>query len=223
MHYCQLKVERRQTIMGTPDRTGIDEESDGVLVAAAKSGNARAFDKLAVRHAHKLHAMARRIMKNQEDAEDVVQECFLKAFLHLGEFQERSRFSTWLTRIAMNEAFMSLRRKRSAPEIVQENSEENVIPSSQVFVDQSPSPEESCSQNERAELFTEAVNRLRPKIRRTVLLSVVEDRSMQETARIEQVSVSAVKSRLLHGRRILRQTMNPALLHRASASSSASV
>jgi RNA polymerase sigma-70 factor (ECF subfamily) len=203
------------------DRTRIDEESDGALVASAKSGNSRAFDKLTVRHSHKLHAMARRIMKNEQDAEDVVQECFLKAFLHLAEFEERSRFSTWLTRIAMNEAFMSLRRRRSAPEILQGDSEENIFAPTQMFVDQGPSPEESCSQSERTELFTEAVNRLTPKLRHTMLLSVMEDHSMQETARIERISVSAVKSRLLHGRRILRQALNPALLHRAAASSSA--
>jgi RNA polymerase sigma factor (sigma-70 family) len=203
------------------DRTELEEEPDVALVAFAKRGDSLAFEKLAVRHAHKLHAMARRIMKNEEDAEDVVQECFLKAFLHLAEFEERSRFSTWLTRIAMNEAFMSLRRRRSAPEILLGYSEENVNPPSQLFVDHSPSPEESCSQSERAELFTEAVNRLTPKLRKTMFLSVIEDRSMKETARIERISVSAVKSRLLHGRRILRQVLHPALLHRANVSNSA--
>jgi RNA polymerase sigma factor (sigma-70 family) len=202
------------------DRPRIDEESDGALMAAAKCGNACAFDKLIVRHTHKLHAMARRIMKNQEDAEDVVQECLLKAYLHLGEFQERSRFSTWLTRIAMNEAFMLIRRRRSAPETFLENSEENVTPPSQEFVDQSPSPEESCWRRERNDLCAKAVACLRPKIRKTMSLRFIEERSTKETAQEQGISISAVKSRLLHGRRILRHVMNPALLHRANASGS---
>ena len=87
----------------------IDEQSDGMLVTAAKRGNAPALEELVLRHERRVFAVALRIMNNREDAEDVVQETFHKVFLHLDSFQEKSRFSTWLTRIAMNEAFMLLR------------------------------------------------------------------------------------------------------------------
>src|ERR1700730_11615633 len=92
--------------------TGIPKRSDGALVAAAKCGDAQAFAELVVRYKHRVSAVAQRITRNREDAEDVVQESFHKAFVHLARFEERSQFSTWLTRIVMNEALMVLRRRR---------------------------------------------------------------------------------------------------------------
>ena len=90
----------------------VHKVSDGMLVTAAKRGNAQAVDELVLRHQRRVFAVAQRITNNREDAEDVVQETFHKVFLHLDSFQEKSRFSTWLTRIAMNEGFMLLRRRR---------------------------------------------------------------------------------------------------------------
>ncbi|HYT19788.1 MAG TPA: sigma-70 family RNA polymerase sigma factor, partial [Candidatus Polarisedimenticolia bacterium] len=98
--------------METSCGIGINKDSDGKLVAAAKRGDRQAFEELVLRHKQRVLAVARRITNNREDAEDVTQESFHKAFLHLDTFQEKSRFSTWLTRIAMNEAFMLLRRRR---------------------------------------------------------------------------------------------------------------
>ena len=97
--------------METSCGTGIDKDSDGTLVAAAKRGDRQAFEDLILRHERRVFAVAQRITNNREDAEDVVQETFHKVFLHLDDFQEKSRFSNWLTRIAMNEAFMLLRRR----------------------------------------------------------------------------------------------------------------
>src|SRR5260370_5193667 len=88
--------------------------SDETLVAAAKNGHSGAFDDLCKRHAEKMFRISYRITRNREDAEDAVQECFLNAFLHLQDFDGRSRFSTWLTRIAMNAALMKLRRNPSS-------------------------------------------------------------------------------------------------------------
>ena len=87
--------------------------SDERIVAVAKSGDVAAFDKLCQRHAPKILCMTHRIMRNREDAEDAVQECFLNAFVHLRSFDGRSRFSTWLARIAMNAALMKLRKNRA--------------------------------------------------------------------------------------------------------------
>jgi RNA polymerase sigma-70 factor, ECF subfamily len=189
-----------------------NKDSDAALVAAAKCGDARAFEELVFRHERRVFAVAQRITNNREDAEDVAQESFHKAFRHLDDFQEKSRFSTWLTRIVMNEAFMLLRRRRGVLEVLPESRDDGAEFVSAAFVDQSPSPEESCGRRERAELLTEAINRLGPKIRRAILLRDIEERSAEETAQILGTSIAAVKARLFNGRRKLRRTVNPGLL-----------
>jgi RNA polymerase sigma-70 factor, ECF subfamily len=192
--------------------TSINKDSDGALVAAAKRGDTQAFEELVLRHKQRVLAVAQRITNNREDAEDVAQESFHKAFLHLGAFQERSQFSTWLTRIAINEAYMLLRRRRGFLEVLPESPDDSVKSGSESFVDQSPNPEESCWRRERTELLTEAINRLGPKIRRTILLRDIEERSAKETAQILGTSITAVKARVFQGRRKLRGTLNPGFL-----------
>jgi RNA polymerase sigma-70 factor (ECF subfamily) len=198
--------------MESSSGTVIENNSDGVLVAATKHGDTRAFEELVLRHKRRVFAVAKRITNNWEDAEDVAQESFHKAFLHLDSFQEKSRFSTWLTRIAMNEALMLLRRKRGVFEALPESSESGATSSLEPFVDQSPNPEECCWRREHKRLLTKAINRLGPKVRRTILLRDIEERSLEETAQIMGISISAVKARVFQGRRRLRQTVNPALL-----------
>ncbi len=198
--------------METSCGAGINKNSDGALVAAAKRGDTQALEELVLRHKQRVLAVARRITNNREDAEDVTQESFHKAFLHLDTFQEKSRFSTWLTRIAMNEAFMLLRRRRGVFEGLPVNPDDGVNFGSEAFVDHSPDPEESYLRRERAELLTEAINRLGSTIRTTILLRDIEERSVKETARILGASITAVKARVFQGRRKLRRTVNPWLL-----------
>jgi RNA polymerase sigma-70 factor (ECF subfamily) len=198
--------------MTTSCTTSTDKHSDETLVAATKQGDAQAFEELVFRHRQRVLAVAQRITNNREDAEDVAQESFHKAFFHLGAFQGRSRFSSWLTRIAMNEAYMLLRRRRRVREVLLEGPEDAPESVSREFVDQCPSPEESCWRRERKELLTKAVNRLRPGIRKAILLRNFEERSVQETAQILGTSASAVKARLFYARRELRGTVNPELL-----------
>ncbi len=198
--------------METSCGTGINKDSDGALVAATKRGDTQAFEELVLRHKQRVLAVARRITNNREDAEDVAQESFHKAFLHLDDFQEKSRFSTWLTRITMNEAFMLLRRKRGVFEVLPESPDDGAKSSSESFVDQSPNPEESCWRRERTDLLAKAINRLSPIIGRTILLRDIEERSVQETAQILGTSISAVKARVFQGRRKLRRTVNSGLL-----------
>src|SRR5260370_39213903 len=100
-----------------PMTSACREESDSKLVAAIKNGESQAFEFLVKRHEAKTFSVAFRITRNREDAQDVVQESFLKAFMHLDMFQEKSSFSTWLTRIAINEGLMSLRRTRAGREV----------------------------------------------------------------------------------------------------------
>lgn len=190
-------------------RAAINHESDGMLVAATKRGEMRAFEKLVSRHQSKVFAVVQRITRNREDSEDVMQESFHKAFLHLEGFQERAEFSTWLMRIAMNEAFMLLRRQRRVREVLPKSVDAGADFVSETFVDQSPTPEESCWRKEYSALLTEAITRLSPRIRKTILLCDIEERSVGETARILGASVSAVKSRLSRGRRELGETVNP--------------
>jgi len=198
--------------MKTSCTTSIDKHSDGTLVAATKRGDTQAFEELVLRHRQRVLAVAQRITLNREDAEDVAQESFQKAFLHLDAFQEKARFSTWLTRIAMNEAFMLLRRRRGVFEVLPENSDDGMKSSSEAFVDQSPNPEESCSQRERMQLLTEAINRLGPTIRTTILLRDIEEQSVKDTAQILGTSITAVKARVFQGRRKLRRTLNTGFL-----------
>jgi RNA polymerase sigma-70 factor (ECF subfamily) len=198
--------------MKTFRTTGINKDSDEALVAAAKRGDRQAFETLVLRHERTVLAVAQRITNNREDAEDVAQESLHKAFVHLGGFQEKSRFSTWLTRIVMNQAFMLIRRRRGAIEVSPESPEDSVTSSSEAFVDQSPDPEESCWRRERQQLLTAAINRLGPRVRRTILLRDIEERSAEETARILGTSIGAVKARVFQGRRKLRRTVNARLL-----------
>lgn len=189
-----------------------NQRSDEALVAATKGGDELAFEELVLRHRQKVLAVAQRITNNREDAEDVAQESFHKSFLHLDAFQEKSQFSTWLTRIAMNEAFMLLRRRRGVVEVLPENPDESMKANPEAFVDQSLNPEESCWQRERTEILAEAINRLGPRVRSTILLRHIEERSIEETAQILGTSISTVKARVFQGRRKLRRTLNPGFL-----------
>ena len=179
------------------------KDSDAALVSATKRGDARAFEKLVLRHKPRVLAAAQWITNNREDAEDVMQESFHKAYLHLDDFEERSLFSTWLARIAMNQAFMLLRRRRRALEVMPESSGDDVKPVPETFVDQRPNPEESCWRRERIEHLTAAISRLSPTIRRTILLRDIEEHSLEETAQILGASIPAVKARVSRGRREL--------------------
>ncbi|HMD06157.1 MAG TPA: sigma-70 family RNA polymerase sigma factor [Candidatus Acidoferrum sp.] len=194
--------------MKTFQTVGADKGSDEALVVAAKRGDTQAFETLVLRHEQTVLAVAQRITKNREDAEDVAQESLHKAFVHLGDFQEKSRFSTWLTRIAMNEAFMLLRRRRGVIEVLPESPEDGTKSNTEAFVDQNPNPEESCWRRERTQLLTAAINRLRPRVRTAILLRDMEERSAAETAQILGTSIGAVKARVFHGRRKLRRTIS---------------
>lgn len=192
--------------------TDLNKHSDSALVVAAKHGDMQAFEELVVRHQRRAFAIAQRITRNREDAEEVVQDTFHKVFLHLGKFEEKSRFSTWLTRIAMNEAFMLLRRRRGGVEVLPENSDDSMKSNSEAFIDHSPNPEESYLRRERTEILTGAINRLGSTVRTTILLRDIEERSVRETAQILGTSITAVKARVFQGRRKLRNFVHRELL-----------
>ena len=178
---------------------------DAALVAAAKRGDGRAFEVLVGRHQSRIQAIASRFTRVPEDAEDIAQQSLQKAFIHLQQFEGNSAFSTWLTRITINEALMWLRKKRSALEVPMEE-----LPgdNGDTFVsdppDPGPSPEDSYSQREWKQILSHAMNHLTPAIRTAVELRELGELSTNETAGIMRLSTAAVKARLFHGRRKLR-------------------
>jgi RNA polymerase sigma-70 factor (ECF subfamily) len=146
--------------------------------------------------------------RNWEDAEDVLQQCFQKAFIHLRKFEGESLFSTWLTRIAINEALMLLRKKRGSREVPIAESiteDETVLPLD--FPDSGPNPEDSCLQREQERILSAAVNELTPGMREVIELRVLGELSTGETAQVMGLSVGAVKARVFHGRRKLRKRL----------------
>jgi len=179
--------------------------SDARLVAIAKKGHRPAFDELYKRHAERMLRTTRRITRNREDAEDAVQESFLNAFVHLKSFDGRSRFSTWLTRIAVNVALMKLRKNRCRREVPTEDSIEKseLLPES-ILPDPSLNPEEHYAKSEREAILREAVATLRPGIRKVVEIQL-QDRSLHEAAETLGISFPAVKARLFHARTALRK------------------
>ena len=183
-------------------------QEDAALVAGAKAGDAHAFELLVQRHERKIFSVAQRMTRNWEDAEDVVQQCFQKAFIHLRKFEGESLFSTWLTRIAINEALMLLRKKRGSREVPIAESiteDETVLPLD--FPDSGPNPEASCLQREQERILSAAVNELTPGMREVIELRVLGELSTGETAQVMGLSVGAVKARVFHGRRKLRKRL----------------
>src|SRR5713101_7265124 len=190
----------------SPDRLAAQE--DAALVARARTGDTCAFELLVQRHNGKIFALAQRITRNREDAEDVVQQSFQKAFIHLKKFQGESLFSTWLTRIAINESLMLLRRKRGSREVpIAESTTEDEAALPLDFPDSGPNPEDSCLQREQERILSAAVNELTPGMRKAIELRELGELSTGETAQVMGLSVGAVKARVFHGRRKLRQTL----------------
>ena len=186
----------------TPFDRGTD---DAALVAAAKRGDGQAFEVLVGLHQSRIRAIAWRFTRVQEDAEDIVQQSLQKAFIHLQQFEGNSAFSTWLTRITINEALMCLRKRRAAREVpIEEVTTENGITLALESPDPGPSPEDRYLQREWGQILARAMNKLTPAIRKAIELCDISELSTDEVARIMKLSVAAVKARVFHGRRKLR-------------------
>ena len=187
----------------------LSEASDELsLVRAAKAGNIDAFEQLVRRYDRNVFRIAQHITQNREDAEDVVQEAFLKAFQNLQNFHEQSKFYTWLVRIAVNEALMKLRRRRtgklvSLDEDVQ--TEEDSVP--REVADWAPNPEQLYNQAELHDILQKTIQGLPASFRTVFVLRDVEGLSTEETAEALDLSIPAVKSRLLRARLQLRNRL----------------
>jgi RNA polymerase sigma factor (sigma-70 family) len=181
--------------------------SEGELIAAAKDGHGSAFGALCERHEEMILRVAFRITRNREDAEDAVQDSFMSAFIHLRHFDERSRFATWLTRIAINSALGQLRKKRGIREISidEPNPVSSEPPLHAEIPDRAPNPEEHYGLGETNKIVREAVGRLRPRGRRVVEVHQLGEFSVKETARVLGISMAAAKARMFHAKAALRR------------------
>jgi len=184
---------------------GFDESA---LVAQARAGDQNAFAELVNRYERKIYRLAKNITRNDEDAEDVLQDAFLKAYTHLDNFKGDSKFYTWIVRIAVNEALMRLRKRkndRSVPlDEPVELGEETVTREIAVWED---NPEQQYSQEEWRRILDEAVESLKPDFRTVFVLRDIEELSTEETAETLGISIPAVKSRLLRARLALREKL----------------
>ena len=193
--------------------SSVVREDEPLLVAAAKKGDGAAFEELVNRYENKIFRLTRNITGNQEDAEDSMQEAFLKAYTHLQGFQGDSRFYTWLVRIAANEALMRLRKRRPGQFSLDEplQGESDLMP--RELEDWRPSPEREYAGAEMQQFLAEAVEKLEPEYRIVLVLRDIEELSTQETAEALGISIAAVKSRLLRARLKLREKLNRYFRH----------
>jgi RNA polymerase sigma-70 factor, ECF subfamily len=186
-----------------------ETRTDFALVHAAKEGNEAAFEKLVRRHTRRMFRIALLLTKCQEDAEEVVQDVFVKAFTNLYRFEERAQFSTWLTRIAINTALMRVRsrsRYRTVSLSQDEQSGPEIAP--EQIADWRPDPEQLYSRLELKQILIQALDSLPDHYRTIFLLRDIEGFSITETAELLDLSDTAVKARLTRARLQLRARLN---------------
>jgi RNA polymerase sigma-70 factor, ECF subfamily len=191
-----------------PESPASGSFDEAPLVARAKAGDMSAFSELVKHYDRRVFRMAKQITQNDDDAEDVLQETFLKAYTHLDDFQGNSKFYTWLVRIAVNEALMKLRKRRSSRTVPLDEpidtGEDEVVREIAVWDE---NPEQQYSRDELSSILEEAIESLKPAYRTVFILRDIEEMSIEETAEALNLSISAVKSRLLRARLQLREKL----------------
>jgi RNA polymerase sigma-70 factor (ECF subfamily) len=191
--------------MAVSSQANIDES---ILVAQAREGDTIAFGELVRRYEGKIFRLAQHITQNREDAEDVLQETFLKAYEHLDQFQGNSKFYTWVVRIAVNQSLMKLRRRKTDRSV---SLDETIDTGEDTIVREiaawGEDPEERFSREELGEILDHAVKGLETPYRSVFVLRDIEELSTEETANALGLSIPAVKSRLLRARLQLREKL----------------
>jgi RNA polymerase sigma-70 factor, ECF subfamily len=184
-------------------------DDDLALVEASMSEDIAAFEELVRRYDRKLLRIALQVTHNQEDAQEAVQETFLKAYQKLHQFRGNSKLSTWLIRIALNESLMTLRRRRRyTQELPLEYEDPNGEHLPLDVADWSPNPEQLYSRSELQEILRKALEGLPPALRIVFVLRDLEVLSIKETAAALDLHPSAVKARLLRARLQLREKLS---------------
>lgn len=184
------------------------EFDEAGLVAQAQHGEVEAFTELVTRYEGNIYRLARHITQSPEDAEDVLQESFLKAYEHLGDFQGNSKFYTWLVRIAVNQSLMKLRKRKTDASVSLDDpydtGEESLTREIAVW---DPNPEQTYSREEVRAILDKAIESLPATFRAVFALRDIEELSTEETATLLNLSIPAVKSRLLRARLRLREKL----------------
>jgi RNA polymerase sigma-70 factor, ECF subfamily len=178
------------------------------LVHASKNGDVAAFEQLVKRYDRKLLRIAQSITHNREDSQDAVQEAFLKAFQHLGEFREESKFSTWLIRITLNQSVMKLRKQRAAREVSLDEdfqTDGDMLPKE--VTDWAPNPEQLYRTSELRDILIRTLRELSPILRTVFVLRDIEGLPIDQIAEVLNLSYTAVKARLWRGRLQLRERL----------------
>jgi RNA polymerase sigma-70 factor (ECF subfamily) len=191
--------------MTVSSQAGIDETT---LVAQSRGGDTVAFGELVRRYEGKIFRLAQHVTQNREDAEDVLQETFMKAYEHLDQFQGNSKFYTWIVRIAVNQALMKLRRRKTDKSV---SLDETIDTGEDTMVREiaawDEDPEQRFTRDELGGILDTAVQSLEPPYRSVFQLRDIDELSTEETAEALGLSVPAVKSRLLRARLQLREKL----------------
>jgi RNA polymerase sigma-70 factor, ECF subfamily len=185
------------------------EHPDLALVERVRAGDLAAYDTLVRKYERQIFRIAQHITQNREDAEDVMQDAFLKAYEKLDQFQGNAKFYTWLVRIAVNESLMRLRKRRTSKTVSMDEdleTEEGRVPRD--FADWAPNPEQNYDTSELSDILRRTINGLPRSFRVVFVLRDVENLSTEETAEALGLSVPAVKSRLLRARLQLRERLS---------------
>jgi len=181
---------------------------DMYLVAAAKDGDHQAYAELCRRHSKQILQTILRITRNIADAEDALQEALLNAYVHIGGFEGRSAFSSWLTRIATNSALLLLRKQRSRPVYSFESGRDADDFRLPEPTETSRNPEESCIQNALENEIARAIQYLSPNLRAVMQIRYREGAPLDQIAKILGISESAVKTRLFRARSKIRRHLD---------------
>jgi RNA polymerase sigma-70 factor, ECF subfamily len=178
------------------------------LVHASKNGDVAAFERLVKRYDRKLLRIAQSVTHNTEDAQDAVQDAFLKAFRHLSQFREESKFSTWLFRITVNQSLTKLRKQRAIREVSRDEDFRADVDLPMEVIDWAPNPEQLYWASELRDILINALRALPPTLRTVFVLRDIEGLSTDETAEVLNLSQTAVKARLWRVRLQLRERLN---------------
>ena len=178
--------------------------TDDALVKRAQQDDERAFGELVTRYESKVYSLAMKMLRNPEDAEDVLQDTFLRAYRGVKSFKGNSTFSTWIYRITANSALMRLRKKQ-LPQVSIEDSDERETPIA--IADWAPGPAEQLLNQEMQRVMDEAIESLPPEFRQVFILRDIEELSNADVAEILDLSVAAVKSRLHRARLKVRNRL----------------
>jgi RNA polymerase sigma-70 factor (ECF subfamily) len=211
-HGMKNSEVQEQTI---PTTRGLYNSTEAATTRAMEHATKAALDELWHSHVKRLLRIAFRITGNHADAEDAVQDSFLRALRHLEQFDGRSSLATWLTRIAVNSALMIVRGKSSIRELpIDAYSDDAENTAFETLVDRRPSPEIQCIQRQQEELLHESILMLSPQLRRAIELQKLQERSLKESAEMMGISVPAAKARVFNAKAEIRESLKSAFFRK---------